>query len=1067
MPLQSPLRCAAIALAMLCLLTANRARGSEIVFARDVLPILSDTCFQCHGPDAKNRQAELRLDVRDVALSELPSGSHAIVPGNLEESELIRRIEATGDEVMPPAKSLKQLTAAQKQTLSRWISEGAKFQTHWAYTPPRRPELPAVKQEAWVRNPIDRFVLARLEKETLSPSPEAAKGTLLRRVSLDLTGLPPTPAELTAFVADQSPDAYEKVVDRLLASPRFGERLATVWLDVARYADTNGYNNDEDRIMWRWRDWVIEAFNRNLPFDQFSVEQLAGDLLPNPTLDQRIATGFNRNHVFTTEGGIINEEYRVEYVADRVQTTANVFLGLTVQCARCHDHKFDPITQREYYQFFAFFNQSSDTSLGYNNGAPATPFMKAPTREQEAKQAVLATQRQEVASRLEARAAQIAEPLAKWEQGLPETDRAYLDAISPAVRFSLDEKPGEETFTTVLAQHHGAVHGAPTGTEGKIGPALAFDGQSYLAVGEAFAFDRSDKVSYGAWVNRTGNTPITVLSKMHDSQGYRGFDLIIEAGKVAVHMVHRWPDNAIKVITKTPVPASTWHHVWVTYDGSSHAAGIKIYVDGISQPLDVVEDRLSDTIVTEWPLHLGSRGEGLGFVGKIDDIRFNRTDLAADDVARLVAGAPDDNLSAALKVPVAERTAEQQAAVRRYFIERVDEPSKAISTELASVEQLQRDLDKAIPTTLVMDEIPTPRETHILNRGQYDQPTDLVSAGTPASLPPLAGDHPKNRLGLARWLVDPGHPLTSRVAVNRWWSMLFGSGLVETEEDLGVQGSWPSHPDLLDWLALQYSLPVGEGPGDHGLGWDTKALIRLIATSATYRQASQVSPALAERDPHNHLLARGPRFRLSAEAMRDTALAIAGLLVERIGGPSVMPYQPAGLWEDVSVERRFTYKQAHDEGLYRRSMYTFWKRTCPPPTMNTFDAPDREVCVVRRARTNTPLQALVLMNDTTYVEAARKFAERVLCEGGSNTSERLRYAYQVAMAREPQPAEIAVLEPMHGAAMKRFTEDPAAATKLLAVGDAKADANLNQAELAAWSVVASMLLNLDETISKE
>jgi hypothetical protein len=791
------------------------AAEPDIDFNRDIRPILSENCFQCHGPDAATRHAGLRLDLAADATSVLDSGARAIAPGKSGESELLARVKSADPATrMPPEESGKSLKPEQTELLARWIDGGAEYQEHWSWLPPVRPVLPNVRQIEWPRNPIDHFVLSQIEQANLEPSEEADPATLLRRVTLDLTGLPPTPADIERFLADPSPDAYEREVDRLLASPHHGERMALDWLDAARYADTNGYNNDEPRVMWPWRDWVIAAFNRGLPFDQFAVEQLAGDLLPNPSLEQQVATGFNRNHVLTTEGGIIEEEYRVEYVADRVHTTSTVFLGLSLQCARCHDHKFDPLTQRDYFRFFAYFNQIADTTQGYSRTEPLPPIVRLPSEEQTRELEQLQAERERLAKLV---AEEAIEPPAPE----PET--------SPA-----SEPPADGTRS---------------------------------------------------------------------------------------------------------VPAT-------------------------------------------------------------------------------------DN-----------------------------------QTALTAIEERIKAVEAAVPKPMVMQDIAQPRETRMLNRGQYDQPGEAVTTGVPASLPPLPEGAAANRLALAKWIVDSANPLTARVAVNRWWRMAFGEGLVETVEDFGSQGARPTHPELLDWLADELV----------ARDWNVKSLLRTIVTSATYRQTSHASKEQIERDPANRLLARGPRHRLPAEAIRDAALAASGLLVETIGGPSVMPYQPAGLWEDVSVERRYVYTPDSGAGLYRRGMYTFWKRTCPPPAMTSLDAPDRESCVARRARTNTPLQALILLNDPTYVEAARMLAEQMLA--APSDAERIDSGAMRALARPATSEEHDVLLGLLASARQKFQSDAPGARGLLEIGASRPALTLiaddaGAAELAAWTVVASTLLNLDEAISK-
>ena len=745
-------------------------------FGRDVRPILANHCLACHGFDESSREAGLRLDLRESATATLKSGRRAIVPGKPAESELIARIDHDKpSRRMPPPEFKKPITEAQRAVLRRWIEEGASFSEHWAFVAPKRVVPPAVKSANWPINPIDNFILHRLERKRLHPSPPAPKETLLRRVALDLTGLPPNVDELDVFLSDPSPMAYEKAVDRLLASPRYAEKMAVAWLDLARYADTNGYNNDAERTMWPWRDWVLRAFNANLPYDRFLVEQLAGDPLPGATAEQKLATGFNRNHGITTEGGIIPEEYRVEYVADRVHTASTTALALSFQCARCHEHKYDPISQKEYYEFFGFFNNIEDRLVDYNQPTPSAPFIP------------------------------------------------YLP-----------------------------------------------------------------------------------------------------------------PETA---------------------------------------------DKLADVERAIAANKLGREGEAL-----------------AVEKARL---------------------------------------------------------EKSFVQTMVMEELPKRRETFVLKRGQYDQRGEKVEPGLPGFLPPLPKDAPANRLGLARWLVEPSHPLTARVAVNRWWASYFGVGIVETVEDFGLQGDLPSHPELLDWLATELIRT----------NWDVKAMQKMIVTSATYRQSSRIEPEHLAKDPKNRLLARSPRYRLPAESVRDNALAISGLLKNRFGGPSVKPYQPPGLWEEVAVERRHTYVPDKGDNLYRRGIYTFWRRTIAPPGMTTFDAPNREYCVPRRAQTNTPLQALILQNDPTYVEAARVLAERMM-EAETSDEARLRYAMKRAVARDCSPQERAILLRLYEDSRKQFQNAPAAAAKLLAIGNQPRNAALDAAELAAWTSVASTILNMDETISR-
>ena len=944
------------------------------------------------------------------------------------------------------------------------MGAGAGAPQHWAFMPPVRGELPRTVTPGWARNGIDAFVLARLERERLVPSREAERGALIRRVTLDLIGLPPTPEEVAGFVADGRVDAFERVVERLLASPRFGEHWARAWLDAARFADTNGYNNDEERTMWAWRDWVINALNSNLPFDRFLIEQLAGDLLPGATRQQRVATGFNRNHVLTTEGGIIEEEYRVEYVADRIHTTTTAFLGLTMQCARCHDHKFDPLSQRDYYRMFAFFNGVPDRVVGYNTKKAAAPFVAALTPAQEAEQGRLRAALAVVDARLAERRAQAGADAARWEAGLGAAERARLARAGAAVRFALDENQGAEVRCSVDAERKGKIVGTVSWKPGKVGSALEFDGRTHVEAGEAVAFETGDKVSFGAWILPRETGAMAVLSKIDDQAAYRGFDLIFESGKLAVHLVHRWPDQALKVVTQTAMSLKDWHHVFATVDGSGKAAGVKIFVDGKAQALTVEKDALSGSLKTAQVFRIGQRSASVPFKGLIDEVQFYRTELAAAEVAGLARGEVVGGLMAVIDRPAAARTVAEQERVLRYFLETVDSENRRLTTERAALAKQLAAGEEGVAMTMVMQEADEKRTAFLLRRGQYDLRGEAVDAGVPESLPPLPAGAPRNRLGLAQWMTQPGHPLTARVAVNRWWEGVFGVGLVETAEDFGTQGARPSHPELLDWLATELVRT----------GWDVKAMLRLIVTSATYRQTTAATAQLVARDPQGRLLARAPRFRLAGEVIRDQALAVAGLLSARVGGPSVKPYQPAGLWEDVSVERKYSYVPDTGEGLYRRSLYTYWKRTCPPPGMTTLDAPDRETCVIRRARTSTPLQALLLLNDPTYVEAARLLAERVLgagagagaVAGGGGVEARVRRLYQLVLAREPQAREAAVVARVQGEALARFSAEPAAAKRLLAVGKKACGAGVEEVELAAWTTVANMVLNLDETMTK-
>ncbi len=1048
-----------IVMALACKTLA--AQGSvapphPVDFNRDIRPILSDTCFTCHGPDAGQRQADLRLDTQDGLFAD--RGDYRIVvPGDTSKSKLFERISAANEALrMPLPQSGKKLTQNQIELIREWIAQGAKWAKHWAFIPPVRPPLPAVKKQRWARNQIDQFVLARLDNEGLEPAHEAEKSTLIRRVALDVTGLPPTPAEVSAFLADAVPDAYEKVVDRLLASPRYGERMAAEWLDAARYADTNGYQTDAERFMWRWRDWVIEAFNRNMPFDQFTIEQLAGDLLPNPTLDQRIATGFNRNHRGNGEGGIIPEEYAVVYVADRVETTATVWMGLTIGCARCHDHKYDPIRQKEFYQAFAFFNNIPEKGMA-NKYGNSPPLIKAPTVQQLLE--LKALDRKLAAAE---KALAMAQPewegaQSLWEKSLEASKSAdWAPAEDSLASFALDQ---DVSSSVPLAKdgkqiepefREGALRFAP----GRIGQAASFDGAAYIEAGDAANFGFYDRFTLAAWVFPTAPNG-TIVSRTKDTpDGGQGYGLYLHEGKLQANLVVRVLDDSLRVETRVPLELNRWHHVAMTYDGTREATGVRIYVDGENQTILILLDQLNQPFATDGTLKIGAGGiPGNRFQGLLDDVRIYKAVLTPPLVAALATPEKVNEIAA---IPPRSRTPGQAEKIRRHFLESQAPPR--IRNLWARLVEQRKERDKfaeGITTVMVMQELETPRDAFMLVRGAYDQHGEKVGRGVPAVFPPLPGNAPSNRLGLARWLVTPSHPLTARVTVNRFWQMYFGTGLVKTAENFGSQGEPPSHPELLDWLATEFIRT----------GWNVKALQKLILTSATYRQSSRVSPQLFEKDPENRLLARGPRVRLPAGTIRDQALAVSGLLREKIGGPSVKPYQPDGLWKELSGGE--DYKADKGENLYRRSLYTFWKRTAPPPAMAVFDAAGRETCSVRAMRTSSPLQALNLMNDVAYLEASRALAERMIQRGGPAPGGRLAFAFRRATARAPSAKEREILLGNLAHFRARYQNDPGAAEKFVGLGEHPRNQRLDVRELAAYTAVASLILNLDETITKQ
>jgi hypothetical protein len=1060
--------------AVLAALGANAAPPTPILYNRDIRPILSDRCYTCHGPDQAKRTSKLRLDTEAGAKADL-GGHFAIVPGKPADSELIRRITAEDKaRRMPPAwAGAAKLSDREIDLLTRWVEQGAGWQKHWSFIAPVRPDLPQVSDSRWPRNAIDSFVLARLDREGLKPSPEADRPTLIRRVTLDLTGLPPTPQEVAAFVNDRSSGAYEKVVDRLLASPHYGERMAARWLDAARYADTNGYQTDGERSMWRWRDWVIDAFNRNEPFDRFTLEQIAGDLLPGATRQQVLATGFNRNHRGNGEGGIIPEEYAVEYVVDRVETTSTVWLGVTLGCTRCHDHKYDPFTQKEFYQVFAYFNNVPERGKAFKYGN-SPPVMPAPTAEQEKSLAALDEKLSASQRRLRELEPEIARAQRIWENSLSANTADWASSRAVAVDLPLhdslngdihpDPKRSDKYLYDMengpVVQQAAPATIVPVWKDGEAqfdstaqAPAGVFDGKRYVEVGNAANFGFYDSFTLSAWI-RPDSASGAIVSRAQDEPDGQGLGLYLKDGHLQANMVQRWLDDGARVESIAAVPTGRWSHVMLTYDGSRVASAIHLYLNGEPLETKVQLDDLNQSFAAKQPLRIGAGlGSGNRFRGLIRDVRIYRAALDPEQAAVL---AVPDTPAALARIAPERRTAAQTAKLRWCFLERAaPEAMRSAWLQVLDHRDERGRLVQSFPTVMVMQESPKPKETHLLIRGAYDRPGPVVSPGVPAVLPSLPAGAPSNRLGFARWLVDSANPLTARVAMNRFWQMYFGTGLVKTVEDFGSQGEWPSHPELLDWLATEFIRT----------GWDVKSMQRAIVTSATYRQASKVAPDLMHRDPDNRLLARGPRVRLPAEMVRDQALAVSGLLVERIGGPSVKPYQPAGLWKELAGGE--DYHPDHGDGLHRRSLYTFWKRTAPPPMMMNFDASGREACVVRELRTNTPLQSLNLMNDVTYLEAARALAQRMIREGGKTQAERIAYGFELAAARPPKEKEAGILLSSLHYYLDTFQGNPAGAMKYLNQGEAPVDKELQPAELAAYATVAGVILNLDVTVTKE
>ena len=1032
---------------------------APVDFNREVRPILSEHCYTCHGPDENKRKAGLRLDVQADAVKELKSGNHALVSGNLTNSTLVERIVTTDEEeIMPPPKHNKPLKPEQIALLKRWVQEGAQWQKHWSFIPPERPQFPSVKNQKWPRNAIDHFTLARLEKENLKPNPEANKTTLIRRVTFDLTGLPPTIEEVDAFLADKSRNAYEKLVERLLASPHYGERMAQNWLDLARYADTSGYHFDGVRFMWLWRDWVIKSFNDNKPYDEFTVEQLAGDLLPNPTQSQRIATGFVRNNMTNDEGGADPDEYLNKYVVDRVNTVGAVWLGLTVGCTECHSHKYDPLTTKEFYQMYAFFHNVPEKGLDRIRTDNPPPRLPVPTSEQ-ALQFVEADFRLKDAEKtLADRSNELGETQEKWELELNAKPHPNSNLQGLLATLSFDDSLNVTSASTNTSSKIVNAE-KPEFLEGRIGKALKLDGKAYAEFESVAVLERTNTFSFAAWVKLDGDG--AVLSKMEKGPGYRGFDLFFAEERFQIHLLNIWPTNALKVQTKEKFPKNQWQHVLVTYDGSSKAAGLKIYVNGRAKDFKTENDTLTNTISNTEPLRIGARSGESVIKGLVDDVRlYNRT-LSAEDARALAF----DGYLALVAKSRGNRSEDERKDLQNYYKENHAVDYLRSETALAEARKKKEAFYGKIPTTLIMEEMNPPRDTFVFVRGDFRTKGEKVSPGTPAILPPLPAG-PTNRLALARWLVAKEHPLMARVTVNRYWSTFFGSGLVHTINDFGSQGEWPSHPDLLDWLAVQFrdgSVESKPKSGQsHSPAWDIKGLVRLIVTSATYRQSAAVTPEKLERDSYNRLFTRGPRVRLDAEFVRDNALAVSGLLNDQIGGPSVKPYQPPGIWDGTDGK----YEQDKGDALYRRGMYVFWRRSAHYPSFATFDAPSREVCTFFREQTQTPLQSLVLMNDPAFVETARGLAARVVKEEPKDSDKRILRAFRHTLGRRPESGELTILKKTYEQQLANFRQDSKAANAFLKVGDSPLPEKTDPAELAAMTTVANVLLNLNEAITK-
>ena len=1262
-PLTAMLVCFCLAVLGLSSVSAEQIESAEatVNYNLDVRPILANNCFACHGPDAKTREADLRLDTKEGAFSE-PSGYPVIVPGKPEESELHLRIASNDDHYrMPPAGFNKTLTPEEIDVITQWIREGAKWEEHWAFTTPIRPTPPEVKDQDWIRNPIDAFILSRLEKEGLQPASEADKRTLIRRLSFDLTGLPPTREEVHQFVEDESPDAYEKVIDTFLAKPEYGEHLGRFWLDVARYGDTHGLHLDNYREMWPYRDWVIEAFNKNMPFDQFTIEQLAGDLLPEPTLEQQIATGFNRCHVTTSEGGSIDEEYYVQYAIDRADTTSTVWMGLTVGCAQCHDHKYDPITQKEFYQLYAYFNNITERAMD-GNRKDSPPVVKLPTPEQEAELAAFDAQIAELDAQTKAPIPEIDATQIAWENRMPHWTTlkptslyskggATLEVLEDNSILASGPNPEQEIYEVIAELPPGkwsairlegltheslpksgvgrsdnsnvvltdfALFIAPSVADGETSPMedstdvaaeveteieneTAVDADAETQEKDTTTVDAGSEVeaeSTSSYEEEAENetadadpddpwTRIPIVQAWADHEqalGEDGFEGVVanaiddkpetgwaldrrsenrqaiflvaapfgmDGGTLKIRLKHEYDLRQKQLgrfrlaLTDAPtiypigskITLADWHAAGPFTAEHGNLAFYQVYepetknvstgdtfevngktikwekqthwVDGQVHN-DIVGENSATylfrniTSVTKQKAHL--------YIGSNDALKvwMNGTELLSKNVQR-DAGADQEQLQVQLKpgnnalllkvvnysgpsgfyfrietdapmtpanvvdiagMPRGERETEQQALIRDYYrnnitpdktvnenTQRAFADLKSLFTDLAEVQGKRNTLDASLTTTLVMQEREEPRGAYVLARGEYQNREEQVYPQTPSVLPALPEETLPNRLGFAKWLLLPEHPLTARVAINRFWQNVFGTGIVETAEDFGTQGAPPTHPELLDWLATEFIASE----------WDVQKMLKLMLTSATYRQSSRVTPEKLERDADNMLFSRSPRYRLDAEIVRDNALTVSGLLYTKLGGPSVKPPQPDGLWKAVGFTGSNTDTFVQDTGpdkVYRRSLYTFWKRTAPPPQMNILDAPSREACTIRRERTNTPMQALMLMNDPQFFEAARAFAERAIKEAGETPEARIAYLFETATARLPKPVEEALLLKTFQAHYQELEADPEAAKQLITVGESAPDETLDAVEVAAWTMIANLILNLDEVLNK-
>lgn len=1043
--------------------TAYNDLPDKIDFNFHVRPILSDRCYACHGPDENTREAEMRLDIEEGAFAKQKNADgFVLVAGKPDESGIMHRILSDdSDFMMPPPESEMHLTEKEKGIIYKWIEQGAEWKDHWAFIPPGEIDVPRIRQSDPTENEIDHFIIKKLEEKGMKPAPAASKEEWIRRVSFDLTGLPPQPQAIEAFLQDDSENAFEKVVDELLASPAYGERMATVWLDVARYADSHGYQDDRPRTMWPWRDWVIKAFNDNLPYDDFVTWQIAGDLLPDATYEQKLATGFNRNHAITQEGGVVQEEYLNEYAADRTQTFATAFLGLTMECSRCHSHKFDPISQEDYYSLLGFFNNISERGqISY--------FDLAPTPNMPMEDPLMDSQIVQVKDWITKKVQELDALKNTGSAGFDDwyNEEFSLEKIKADLKeglladFDLNDLENGQFDPSQIGRPKGLMNvnlppsiELPEYVNGKDGKALKFNGANFLSLGEIGDFEWYDAFSFGGWVKHTGvhKKNAGIFARRVGEQKRQGYDLVLTpTNQLAARLIHNYfpkrnnrpgVNFAIDVQTRSRIPINQWRHVFVTYDGSGKADGLHIFINGQLQAVQVKMDSLrgktilngNDFLAGNWNHRARELGDLYGFKGGlVDNVQLFNRELSPVEV-QLIAG---NN-----KQP-------GKTALYAHFLNKIHPEYRHILLQLDSLRRI--DLEK--PMIMVMEEVDTVKETFILDRGAYDAPTQKVSRATPKAVLALSESYPKNRLGLAQWLFDENNPLTGRVIVNRFWQMFFGKGIVATPEDFGNQGALPTHPELLDWLASYYRKQ----------GWDTKQLVKLMVLSSTYRQDASITPIALQLDKENTWLGRGPSKRLTAEMLRDQALVASGLYYEKVGGKWVKPYQPTGIWKELANQiGENKYRPGSGQDLYRRSLYGYWKRTIPPPNMLTFDASERAVCTVKRQQTSTPLQSLILLNDPMFIEASRKLAEHIMTEE-LPIGDQIDLAFTKVVSRSPQLNEAEVLNEIYESERQRFDQHPEQAQQLLETGASGYHQQLNKSELAALTVVVNAIFNLDE-----